>query len=349
MSKFHERPLYPTHIYRRFIFAGLVLIGVLFVGTIGYWLVGAQQSSLLDSLYMTVITISTIGYGEIVDLADNPGGRVFTIFIALSGIGVLFYILTNITAFVLEGELKDSFWRKKMERMAKNLKDHHIVCGIGTVGVHIVNELDATKRPYVVVDIDRSNMERLPNGSESHVFIEGDATDNNTLLKAGIERAKGLFAVTDDDNQNLVVCLTAKQLNPGVRVVARCHEIRNEQKMRKAGADAVVSPSFIGGLRMASEMIRPTVVSFLDRMLRDKETNLRIEEVSVPDSLVGQKISELNLGKYPSLLLLAVRTQDDLIHNPSDQYVIQQDNTLIFMGRPEERQKLEDMFSRVSG
>ncbi len=332
-------------IHRKFILAGIALGAIVLIGTVGYRFIGGEQYSFLDSLYMTVITISTIGYGEIIHLSDNPAGRLFTIFMALSGIGILFYIITNFTAFVVEGELKDSFWRKKMERMAKNLKDHYIVCGIGIVGAHIVNELYATQRPYVIVDISRDNVEKLPEKIQAEVFIEDDATDNSTLLKAGIERAKGLFAVTGDDNQNLVICLTAKQINPDVRVVAKCSEMKNSDKMKKAGADSVVSPSLIGGLRMASEMIRPTVVSFLDIMLRDREKNLRIEEVSVPVAFVGKPISSLDLRKYPSLLLLAIRTKDDFVYNPPDDYVIQRDNKLIFMGTPEERHKFEGVFT----
>lgn len=328
-------------IHKRFIIAGLVLGSIILIGTVGYMWIGGKPHSPLDALYMTIITISTIGYGEIISLSGNPAGRVFTIFIALSGISVLFYIMTNFTAFVVEGELKDSFWRRKMEKMAKNLRDHYIVCGIGIVGIHIVNELDAIKRPYVVVEINREHIEKLPNTGKAQIFIEDDATDNDTLLKASIEKARGLFAVTGDDNQNLVICLTAKQLNPHIKVVAECNEIRNRDKMKKAGADSVVSPSLIGGLRMASEMVRPTVVSFLDMMLRDKEQGLRIEEVSVPPSFVGQPISTLKLKKYRSVLLLAIRDKDDLTYNPPEDYVIQGGNTLIFMGTPDDRQGLE--------
>jgi voltage-gated potassium channel len=331
--------------HKKFIFAGIALGAIVAIGTIGYWLIGGREYSFLDSLYMTVITISTIGYGEIIRLSDNPVGRLFTIFIALSGIGILFYIITNLTAFVVEGELKDSFRRRKMEKIARNYKDHYIVCGIGIVGAHIIHELYATGRPYIIVDISRDNLEKHADAIPADVFIEDDATDDNTLLKAGIMKAKGLFAVTGDDNQNLVICLSAKQLKPRIRVVAECSEIKNSEKMRKAGADSVVSPSLIGGLRMASEMIRPTVVSFLDIMLRDKEKNLRIEEIPVPASFAGKSISALDLTKYSSLLLLAVRIKDDFIYNPSDDYVIQEDNTLIFMSPPEERKKLEKILN----
>jgi voltage-gated potassium channel len=159
-------------------------------------------------------------------------------------------------------------------------------------------------------------------------------------LKAGIEKARGLFAVTGDDNQNLVVSLTAKQLNPNLRVVARCNEIKNSQKMKKAGADAIVSPTSIGGLRMASEMVRPAVVSFLDTMLRDREKNLRIEELPVPRSFTGKSLSALNLKRHPHVMLLAVKTGEDWVYRPSENYVIAPESTLVFVTTPEEREEL---------
>lgn len=336
-----------SQIYKRFIWAGLSLISVLIIGTTGYWFIGKGQYAVLDCLYMTVITIATIGYGEIIDMSGNPSGRVFTIFIALFGIGTLTYILSNFTAFIVEGELNETFRRRKMEKIIKKFKDHYIVCGIEGVGFHIVSELYDTKRPHVIVDIDRKKIEKILEMFHERVYIEGDATDSDTLLKAGIMEAKGLFAVSGDDNQNLVISLTAKQLNPNIRVVARCHDLKNMEKMKKAGADAVVSPTFIGGLRMASEMIRPTVVSFLDIMLRDKEKNLRVEEITVPEPFVGKTVADLQLKRYPNVLLLAVRTKDDWIFNPPDDYVIKPQNALIFMSTTQERQEIERIFSTI--
>jgi voltage-gated potassium channel len=175
------------------------------------------------------------------------------------------------------------------------------------------------------------------------IFIEGDATDNDILIKAGIERASGLFAVTGDDNQNLVICLTAKQINSSVRIVAQCNDAKNVNKMSKAGADSVVSPGYISGMRMASEMIRPTVVNFLDKMLRGRDENLRVEEVSMPKSLVGKTLATFNLKKYPRTLLLAVKKGDNWVYNPSrSDYIIEPDNKLIIMTTPEERYDLEN-------
>ena len=326
--------------YRKFIWAGAILLAIILIGTVGYWFIGGRQYSFVDTLYMTIITISTIGFGEIIDLSGNVAGRIFTIFIAISGVGVLLYFITNITALVVEGELKESFRRRKMEKTAGNSRDHYIVCGLGSVGFYIVNELRVTKRPHVLVDADKKNIERCLELFKDEVLIEGDATDSETLLKAGIEKARGLFAVTGDDNQNLVVSLTAKQLNPNLRVVARCNEIRNSQKMSKAGADAIVSPTSIGGLRMASEMIRPTVVSFLDTMLRDREKGLRVEELPVPGSFVGKSLSALNLKRHTNALLLAVKTGEDWIYNPAENYVIAPESTFVFMTTPEGREEL---------
>jgi len=325
----------PSGIYRRFIWGAVILLAIVLIGTVGYWFIGGRQYSFVDTLYMTVITITTIGFEEVIDLSGNVGGRIFTIFIAISGIGIMAYIVTNITALVVEGELTESFRRRRMEKIAGNYKGHYIVCGLGRVGCYIANELHATKRPHVIVDVNKKDTESSLESFRGEVFIEGDATDSNTLLKAGVEKAAGLFAVTGDDNQNLVATLTAKQLNPKLRVVARCNDIRNTEKMKKAGADAVVSPSAIGGLRMASEMVRPTVVSFLDIMLRDKEKNLRVEEWPVPESFVGRPISALNLKRCSHTLLLAVKTGENWVYNPSESHVIDRENTLVFMTTPE--------------
>lgn len=328
--------------YKKYVWCLILLAIIISVGAIGYWYIGEGHYSFFDGVYMTVITITTIGFGEIIDLSGNIGGRVFTIFIALSGIGVLAYILTNITATIVEGELTKSFRRRRMERIAKKARGHYIVCGMGWAGLHIVNELLETKRPHIIVDINKSEIDKSLETMPGEVFIEGDATDNDTLLKAGIEKASGLFAVTGDDNQNLVICLTAKQLNPTVRIVAQCSETKNLDKMSRAGAAAVVSPGYISGMRMASEMIRPTVVDFLDKMLRGRDENLRVEEISIPRSLVGKTLSSLDLKKYPRTLLLAVNRGGEWVYNPPrNSFIIEPEDKLIIMTTPEERNNME--------
>lgn len=332
----------PAGIRRRFVWAGVILVAIVLAGTVGYYFIGEGQYSFVDTLYMTVITITTVGFSEVIDLSGHAGGRIFTIFIAVSGVGIMAYIVTNLTALIVEGQLTESFRRRRMEKTAGSYVDHYIVCGLGMVGCCIANELHATGRPHVIVDVNRAGIDRSLASVQDEVFIEGDATDSDTLSRAGIEKAAGLFAVTGDDNQNLVISLTAKQLNPRLKVVARCSDMRNSGKMKKAGADAVVSPTAIGGLRMASEMVRPTVVSFLDIMLRDTGANLRVEELPVPESLAGRSVSSLDLKRFPHVLLLAIRTEDGWVYNPPEGYVINHKNTLVFMTTPEDRDALAE-------
>ncbi|MEE8350112.1 MAG: potassium channel protein [Acidobacteriota bacterium] len=327
-------------IHRKILAAVLSLIIVLAVGTTGYWLIGGPQYSWLDCLYMTIITISTIGFTEIIDLSNNPQGRLFTIVLALSGIGVLTYLISTITASVVDGELNEVFRSKKMDKSIQKYHQHFIVCGTDAVAEHILAELYATKRPVVVVSMNPDELAALLDLYPDQTFVEGDATDNGIQLRAGIERAEGLFAVTEDDNQNLVISLTAKQLNPKIKVVSRCSHAKNIQKMEKVGADSVVSTASIGGLRMASVMVRPAVVSFLDVMLRDNK-NLRIEEAVVGSSLLGKPLSSLHLENYPSTLILAIKNNDGYVYNPPRNHVFKGGEMLVIMTTPQERIKFE--------
>ncbi len=328
-------------IHNKFLMSALLLVLIVVIGTTGFWFVGDRTYSLIDCLYMTIITITTIGFGEIVDMHNRPGGRIFTMFLALSGIGTLSYIITNFTASLVEGDISQSFRRKRMEKLASRMKAHYVVCGYGRIGRQVVEELRATKREFIIVELDKKAIENMPEDLRTSALIEGDATDGDVLLKAGIRKAKGMFSVATDDNVNLVISLTAKQLNPHVRVVSRCTDIVKRAKIQSIGADAVVSPNFIGGLRMVSEMVRPTVVSFLDIMLRDKDKNLRVEEVVVPAYLAGATLSSLDLKNFPGVLLLAVRQNEQWVYNPPKSLTLNAGDALIIMTTPGDRLNLE--------
>lgn len=333
-----------SQIHSRLLRTVLLLLFIIAAGTTGYWFIGAKHFSLVDCLYMTFITITTIGFSEVIDMSGNPGGRIFTMVIAISGISTATYIFTNLTAFMVEGELNKVFRRKKMEKLIGKLRAHYIICGVERVGAYIVRELMETNRPYVMVDTDKVHIEKIFETFRDALFVEGDATDSDTLMAAGISSAKGLFAATGDDNVNLVISLTAKQLNPQLRVVAGCKDLKNMEKIRKAGADAVVSPTSIGGMRMASEMVRSTVVSFLDTMLRDKEKNLRIEEITAPPTSAGKLLSELQIRNHPHILLLAIKSEEGWVYNPPETYSIKLGDILVFLTTPEERIDLESIF-----
>ncbi len=335
-----------SKLLKKFLFAGAALLIVVFGATAVYWAIAGDSYSVLDCLYMTVVTISTIGYSEIIDLSGHNFGRIFTMIIAFTGVGILTYVLSTITAFTVEGELKATFRRRKMEKKIEHLKNHYIVCGVGQLGLHIIKELYATGRNSVVIVQKEEHISRLGELFPKQVYIEGDPIEDTVLKKAEIEKAIGLFAAMDDDNKNLIISLSARQMNPTIKVVASCHNNLNAEKMKRAGANAVVSPTLIGGLRMASEMIRPTVVTFLDTMLRDTNKNLRIEETAFLDPFEGKQLKDLNLKQFKGTLLLAVRTKTGWIYSPNETYTIERGTSLIIMTTPQERLSIEKYIAK---
>lgn len=326
-------------VYRRFATPTLALISVYLAGTLGYKVIGGPQVSWLDCLYMTFITVATIGYAEIIDLSHSPGGRVFTIIIGLVGIGVTAYMISTLTAFILEGDMNQAIGRRRMQKSITALRRHYIICGIGRVGTNVARELDTTDRPYVVIESDKQAIERYLERCPEALWTHADGSEDSALIEAGIGHAAGVFAVTGDDSKNLVITLSSKLLNPEARVVARCHEVNNIDKIRKVGADAIVTPDFTGGMRIVSSMVRPQVVSFLDEMLRS-DNALRVEEVHIPEGYGAGTIGGLRLNRR-DFILLAVRAQDDWEFNPADDFSIRPGNTLVVMTTPDGRKSLE--------
>ena len=322
----------------RIYFAVGVLLTLIAVGTIGFYLIGAGRASFSDALYMALITVTTVGYGEIVPL-HGFGERLFTGLIALGGFGAVTFLFTSLTVFFLETDLDYTLRRRRMEKQVRKLHSHFIICGFGRVGRNVANELTTTHRHFVAIDSDEAAMEAQRERTPGLVYLGGDASDDELLLSAGIMDAQGVFAVTGDDSRNLMIVFTAKQLNPKVRIVARCHEVRNAEKLRKAGADSVISPDFTGGMRIASSMIRPHVVSFLDEMLRS-EHKLRLEEVPVPERFEPRALETLRL-RSPNYVLLAVRHNGDFVFNPPNDFMLTPGQHVIAMASPQGRQELE--------
>ncbi|MBN8584743.1 MAG: potassium channel protein [Ignavibacteria bacterium] len=329
-----------NELLRKFRIPFLLLFIVLLTGTSGYWFVGGGKYSLLDCFYMTVITILTIGYGEIIDLTNNNWGRLFTILIAFTGIGTATYIISTFTALIVEGQLKETFKKRRMEKSIKKLHDHYIICGAGRVGSVILHELYTTGRACVVIDNDEEIIQLVSDKYPELIAIAGDADIEEVLEKSGIKNAAGIFASTGDDNQNLVISLTAKYLNPDIRVVARCLEAANQQKMKKAGADTVITENFIAGMRMASEMVRPTVVSFLDKMLADKDKNLRVEEILMKEKYAGKRIADIDMERFTDTLILAVLYKENWTYSPKGDHVLESGSSIVVITTPEEREKL---------
>jgi len=322
----------------------LIIVAIICIGTVGYKLIGGEKTTLLDALYMTAITITTVGYEDFIGAGASTAGKVFTTVYLFLSVGTIFYLFTALASYMVEGEVRKVFRRRSMERRIDKMRNHYIVCGIGMVGLYIVHELYETKRPQIAIDSEPAQFDLLKTRNIDVPVLLGDATENELLEKAMVREARGLFATTNSDNDNIVIALTAKQLNPALRVVCRCNDTKNIDKIKRAGADTVVALNYIGGLRMAAEMTRPHATDFLESMLRDKEKALRVEEVVVPagSKYVGRDIEALELPNMGNILLLAVRKDGgEWVYNPPASLTLEKDMHLIVLATPEERKLLQ--------
>jgi voltage-gated potassium channel len=330
---------------RRKLSIGLLALGItVLVSVLGYLLLGGPSVSFLEALYMAVVTLAGVGYGEIISTAHNPALRVFNMFVVIFGVMITVYVFSSVTAFLVEGEITNIFWRRKMLKRIGELRDHYIVCGLGDTGRHCIEELARTGSPFIVVDHSEEHVKRLVNSNESlyrdMLYVVGDATDADLLDQLGTDRAKGLITTLGSDKENLIITVLARQKNPELRIVARCIDPKFAERLGKAGANSTVSPNQIGGLRIASEMLRPHVVSFLDLMLKDKHRTLRIEEIEVPGNSPwnGRKLSDLNLRGEYNLLPLALKDafhdgeRHGFLVNPPENLVCHADMVVIVLG-----------------
>ncbi len=329
----------PVRAYLAFRYPLLIFLLVEIVGSFGFWVISDYRASLLDCVYMTFITVATIGFGETIDLSHSPGGRVFLMFIAALGITNFSYATSKLTAFLLESDFNEALRRRRMQDRIDAMNQHYIVCGLGRVGANVAHELIVTERTYIGIEADPQAIEAFNERFPRQLVQHGDCTDEDVLLRAGVARAAGVFAVTGDDGKNLLITLSAKQLSPATRVVARVHDVRNSDKLKRVGADAIVSPDFTGGMRIASSMLRPAVVTFLDEMLRTEE-KLRVEEMRVPESFAARSLSEA-VPASRDYVVLAVRTTGGWQFNPPGDYRLQGGNVLIAMATPQGRRVLE--------
>ena len=317
----------------------MVVFGVFLLGTLGYELI--EGWNFLDAIYMTTITLATIGYGETHPLSDT--GRIFTIILIVGGISVFSYGLLTITTMIAEGDLQRLLRRGRMDKEISKLKDHYIVCGSGELGEHIISELLQTKRTFVIVDREINNINKFDN--KELLYILGDAADDKALLEAGIAKARGIFCCLPLDKDNLFVVLTARELNKNIRIVTKCVEDLSEQKFKRAGADKTVSTNRIGGLRMASEMIRPAAASFLDVMLRDKK-GVRFEEIAVKENskIAGKTIADSGIHAETGASVIAIKSGcADFLYNPRGSTVINKNDVLVVLGTVEQIKTMADL------
>ena len=308
-----------------------LLFAVYAVGVVGYMLI--EGWGFQDASFMTVITVATVGYGEVQKL--DEAGRWFTVALILGGMGVILYGVSSLTAFIVEGELGDYLRRNKMEKQIEKVSGHYILCGAGRVGTCIMAELAKMGHRTVVVDQDLSHLSEWRERHPEILTLQGDATSDAVLETAGIRRAAGLLASLHADKDNLFIVLSARALNPDLRIVARADEESSQDKLLRAGADSVVFPHLIGGMRMASQMVRPNVVNFLDTMLRERDGSLRVEEVRLAPGAPaeGKSVAEADLPGKTGVLLVALRHPDRRFEfNPPRDHALEAGMVLVVMG-----------------
>ncbi len=313
----------------------VLLLMVIAGGTLGYHLI--EHTSLLDSAYMTVITISTVGFREVVPLSGP--GRIFTMALILIGVGLIGYSFTRITSFFIEGELQRIIRGRKMEKVISKMKNHIIVCGYGRMGHDVAAILAQNEKDVVVVEME------LEADSDDIALLRGDATEDQVLLDAGIERAEAVVACLSSDADNVFLTLSAKTLNPAIRVVSRAISGGSVGKLRRAGANEVICMHEISARRMATVLIQPNLVNLVDIMAPARNIFLEVGEIQVDNNeeILAKSISEINLKRRTGALILAVRQGNGkVLFNPDSDYKMQSGDTLIIMG---EREQIE----RVSG
>ncbi len=318
----------------------LILLLLVSVGTVGY--MSIEHWRFLDAFYMTIITIATVGFQEVHPLSD--AGRVFTILLIVIGVTVLGYTVGKLAQIMFEGQFQRFLGRKKVEKYIDELRDHYIVCGYGRIGSLVCTEFAAKPIPFVVVENNLAVIEKLEEGSV--LFLRGNATEDETLLKAGIKRAKGLVSVVTSDTENVYITLTARGLNPDLFILARSSDPGTDIKLKRAGANKVVSPYHIGGSRMAQAILRPNVVDFIEIATGREHIDLQMEEIVIPaySTFIGQNLNDAGMRRDTGVIIVGIKKANGkMVFNPDSASIIGAKDTLIVLGQQAAITMLENL------
>jgi voltage-gated potassium channel len=327
---------------RRLLLIPLAIAATLTIGTVGFTVIEGYPP--FDAFYMTLTTMTTVGYMEVHTL--SRAGRIFNSFLIVIGTSTIFISIGAMTQFIIEVQFGDAIEKRRNKRMIEKLKDHFIICGFGRVGRGAAAELQHAGVPFVVVDIDPERVERAM--TAGMLAVNADSTRDDTLRQVGIERARGLVAALATDADNLFAVLSAKGLNPDIYVAARAAEEGAEEKIRRAGADAVFAPYAITGHRLAQSLLRPHVVQFLDFTTKEIGEDVAIEQVRVSDAsrIVGKSLKETQLGRDIGVIVMAIRRADGkMMFNPTADTAINAGDYLIVMGPQERLRTLETLIA----
>jgi voltage-gated potassium channel len=337
-----ERTVYEPRVALRRIESALLALGMITVaGVLGYMVF--EGWSFTDALYMTVITLTTVGYKEVRDL--DTSGQLWTMLLLVTGVGTLFYAAVSSVELVVEGTIRGYFGRRRMEAAINKLSAHYVLCGYGRVGRQVAREFAHDGVPFVIIEQQPATVEECV--EEGYLVLLGEASDDEVLEEAGIRRARGLVAAVDSDADNVFVVLSARKLNPKLHIVARASSDESAAKLEIAGADRTLSPYAVGGRRLASLATQPLVVDFLDIVTRGEEgIEFRLEEFRVPEDsfIADHTIGELSIGEMSGAMILAIRSQEGTFDTtPSAQDRIHAGDTLIVLGTREQVKRLEQL------
>ncbi|MEA3280836.1 MAG: potassium channel protein [Thermodesulfobacteriota bacterium] len=322
---------------KHLIISVLLTIFIISFGTAGYMII--EDWGIFDAVYMTVITISTVGYGEVHEISKI--GRVFTVFLVFAGVGFCIYVAGSFVQFMVEGQIRTILGRRRLDKKIDRLKNHYIICGYGRIGRVLCKNIKRKPIDLVVVEKDQDMAHIMD--EDGVLYITGDAADEATLIRAGIKQAKNLIAVLATDVDNVFLVLTARQLNPDLYIIARASHEEVKLKLQAAGANKVESPYDIGAVSMAQRILRPTVTNFLDQAFDHKQKDIHMEEifVSASSNLVNVMLKDSGIRQNYNLIIIAIKKSDgDMLFNPSFESVIKAGDTLIAVGEDANLQKL---------
>ena len=315
------------------------LAALIAIGSLGFVLL--EGMTIFDAMYFTVITVATVGYGDIVP--HTQLGRLFTMALVIVGVGLVYYSLTMIIAMIIEGDMKDALGRRDMERQIEQMTGHIIVCGAGRVGENAVAQLRQEAEIFVVIENNAEIFARME--AQKIPCILGNATFDEVLLQAGLLRAKGIITALSHDADNVYVTLTAKSLNPGIHIVARAERTEAEEKLRRAGADIVVFPSVMGGRQMVSALTRPVITDLMEKVFYNEELHLDMAQITISQSspLVGETLAGSHIKEQFDSIVVAVKRGNNLISNPKAGEIFKVDDILIVIGQRSHLGKLQQL------
>ena len=326
---------------RNIVIALFLLVGIVFMGTIGFMFL--EGFSFTEALFMTVITISTVGFEEVRPL-DNSG-MLFTSGLILFSFGVFVYVVTSFTRFLVEGVFRNYFKDNKVKKRIKRLSGHVIVCGYGRNGKQAVIELQDHKKKFVILESDRDVSEEIREETD-YLYIEGDATHEEILEAARIEKAAALITTMPSDADNLFIVITARQLNPGMKIISRASEDKADSKLKRAGANNVIMPDKIGGQRMAKLIVQPDVVEFLEYIMLQESDDVTLKELSCKNLAAcfsGKTIKELGIRNITGANIIGLKKERKYIFNPDPEIILSSDDNLFVLGNPVQIAKLKDV------